>query len=267
MLLRLILSVLLILPVPAWAAWIANGNDHIDSANNAVTGIDVGSFSWSCWINLSSIPASSQDFQIITHAALIASGNLRANLAVTQPSGTGVAVFSFYEGFSGQAFSKWTVQTGVANLATSTWYQIGVDYDSVAANDPVLVVNGTSRSITEITTPSGTRLTGADSLRIGEDLGGGTDYNGSLAECGFWNRRLSSGEWTNLGTDNGGLGYYAPSKIPSGLVYYIPLISDTTETQGATGTLTNTGGTFGTHPPNMLYPSSGRRPIAPMLLP
>jgi hypothetical protein len=253
-----VLSLVLFLPTPLRAAWVADGNDHIDSANNAVTGVDVDSFSLSCWVNFSALTAGDLPQQLLAHAALIAGGNLRISINVENI--TSNPRLAFYEGFSGQAFSKWVVPD--AAFSTSTWYQVGVDYNSNAANDPLLWINGASQTVSETTTPSGTRLTGSDSLRIGEDLNGTSDMKASIAECGFWNRRLTSGEWSNLGVDK-----WAPSKIPSGLVYYIPLISDTTETQGATGTLTATGGSFGTHPPGIVYPSSGRRAVAPMLLP
>ncbi len=244
----LLLCALCLLPTPVWSAWVANGNDHIDSANDAVTEADVSSFSWSCWVNFSSVAALPQ--QIITHAAAIAGGNFRQSLEMV---GSG-PVLEFGQGFSGQAFSLW--KTTVFTFSASTWYQIGVDYDSNAANDPVLYVNGSSVTITEAAAPSGTRLTGSDSLRIGEDLGGSSDVQGSIAECGFWDRRLTSGEWTNLGVNK-----WAPSKIPSGLIYYIDLISDAVDRKGATGTLTVTGGTFGTHPPDIVYPRSGQAPV------
>lgn len=242
-LVAVLLSLSMFLPAPLWAAYVFDSTDHIDSANDAVTGINIDSFSWSCWVNITTAGASLPE-QVITHAALIAGGNFRMSMEFVSSGGN--TLLEFGEGFSGNAFSLWRAAQ-VFN--TGTWYQIGVDYDSNSAGNPVMYVNGASSSVSVQSAPSGTRTTGADSLRIGADLGGTSVVQGSIAECGFWNRRLTSGEWSNLGVDK-----WAPSKISSGLVYYIPMISDASETQGATGTLTVTGAVIGTHPPGIVYP-------------
>src|SRR5690348_17280484 len=85
--------------------YLFGGSDRIDSANDAVTGIDVDSFSWSGWIKFTTLPVAGSPQQILTHASTLSPGNHRRSLVAEVVSGT--VRLSFYQTFSGVTFANW----------------------------------------------------------------------------------------------------------------------------------------------------------------
>lgn len=224
--------------------YLFDGNDHIDAANNAVQGVDVDTFSISCLISVTNTPTTDQ--QPFTLAALLAGGNFRFSFDVVAPSTGSGWRFRVTQGFSGNAFAQWRFN---ADLALNTVYQIGVDTDSLAANDPVLRVNGASGAQTELSTPSGTRLTGVDSSKMGEDLGGTSDFSGTLGEVAFWaNVRHTTDVWAALGKK------FAPIFFRNGLVLYLPMIRGVADVMGKSGAWAITGAVVSPHPA-VIYPT------------
>lgn len=215
--------------LPVQASYVFDGNDHIDSAANAVIGINDETFSWSCWIKVTATPSAQQ--AIITHATAITPPYRRTFLVQT-PASSGWR-FAFGENF-GTAGGTWRYDT---DLPLNTWIQIGVDYDgSSASNDPNLVVNGNIVAATETVTPSGGNFADDDTIRIGEDMGGTSDLVAKVAECAFYTTRLTVGNWATLGSNY-------PSALSTNRLYYLPLLNNTTDTDGVTGAMTATGAT------------------------
>ena len=56
------------------------------------------------------------------------------------------------------------VWRGTANLTIGTWYHVAVTYSEGVSNDPVIYLNGSPVSVTEIVTPLGTVEDDSDSL-------------------------------------------------------------------------------------------------------
>lgn len=136
--------------------------------------------------------------------------------------------------------------------ATGTWAHVAMTYDSGSTtNDPVMYLNGTSSTVTEITNPTGTWATGTDDVYLGNQSAGVRGLDGSLAESAVWNRILTAGEILALSKT------YSPSHFPRGLVWYSPTIGRySPEMNLATGggpTGTVTGTTTVAHP-RTLYP-------------
>jgi len=94
----------------------------------------------------------------------------------------------------------WKSSDFVLPIATSQWTQIVVIYISDSdTNDPVYYVNGSSISLTEINTPSGTRNTdnGAD-LYIGNRETFDRTFNGLLDDVRIYNKALTASEIKQL---------------------------------------------------------------------
>lgn len=80
-------------------------------------------------------------------------------------------------------------------LNAGTWYHLAVTYDkSLTTNDPIMYVNGTSRTVTEILAPTGTADDeSAQTLHISE-LGVSNSAYGNVAAALIYNRILSASE-------------------------------------------------------------------------
>jgi len=143
---------------------------------------------------------------------------------------------------------KWSGGDGAWSVAYPTngiWYDYVVTYDgSSTANDPIIYRDGSSVTITERAAPSGTLPINQTTLVIGNRIADDLTWDGRLAEFAIWNRVLTSTEANQIGVGN------SPLLIPGGLIFYSPLIGDTSPEPdligGITGTVTGT--TQITHP-------------------
>lgn len=136
--------------------------------------------------------------------------------------------------------ANWTGGVGswsVANPTDNTWTNDVWTYSfSSSSNDPICYRNGTSITVTERTTPSGTADYAKDdgTINIGAGDAGGFEYwIGDIAEFAIWNRVLSASEASILGQA------FAPSTIPNGLVFYSKLDRGLQDIKGTVGTATN----------------------------
>ena len=135
------------------------------------------------------------------------------------------------------------------------WHHVLVTYNGAStANDAIIYIDGTSQTITEETTPSGSLLAGDQDIWIGnrEDLA--RCFNGYLAEYARWGAILTQAEATILSKG------FSPLFVNLGnLNHYIPIIGrkspETDIMTATTGTVTNT--TNVTHP-RIIYPSSAQ---------
>lgn len=103
---------------------------------------------------------------------------------VSDESGSDLAL-SFFMGFS-TTNGRWDTTSRV--LTEGVWNHVAVVYDAdSASNDPILYVNGSSVSITESSTPSGTRDSDASvALRIGNSAQISTrEFDGVIDELRY----------------------------------------------------------------------------------
>lgn len=151
--------------------------------------------------------------------------------------------------------ANWTgaeARWSIANPSDSTWTNDVWTYDfGSSANDPVAYRNGSSVTVTERVTPSGSADYAKDvaNLAIGSYSDGSGEYwDGKIAELAIWNRILTAAEAAILGDG------YSPLFIPNGLVFYAPMIRNVQDLKsGNTGTIT--GATVANHP-RIIYPSA-----------
>lgn len=121
-------------------------------------------------------------------------------------------------------YSGWNTTVGAwgettGTTTTNAWIHLALSYDAGStANDPIFYVNGTAVATTESTTPSGTHVTDAATLRIG-NRGGAFDRNfgGRIAEAAIWSRILTAGEIKAVR-------YRGVLGAASGLVFYDPIL-------------------------------------------
>jgi hypothetical protein len=150
----------------------------------------------------------------------------------------GSAKISFNQGFSTTG-GKWTSATTVITLGQ--WVHVAVIYDSDStANNPSVLVDGLSVSMTEITTPSGTRTTDAGSdLEIGNNAAGSATFDGDIDQVILWSDTRTSAEITSnlykhfIAAEQGLVGYWRAEEGQGAIV------SDSTN-NGNDGTATST---------------------------
>lgn len=174
---------------------------------------------------------------------------------------SGAAVNANWEFDDGWGFvfnAQWSSANGawsIAKPSTGAWVHCCVTYSwSSTANDPVLYINGASQVITERQAPSGTKVNTGDRLVLG--LNPSFYLNGRLAEFAIWNRVLTAAEVAQLGDG------FAPSVMRRGLVFYDPLLRNTTDAiKGTAGTATGT--TVVSHP-RTIYPTNYQSRMVPV---
>lgn len=113
-----------------------------------------------------------------------------------QPAGANTT-FDYLAAFSGTD-GVWRITTGF--LTTSTLFHIAVTYNgSATTNDPVFYVNGSSVSLTELSTPTGTINTGTSTdLYLGSNgIVSTVNPNGRVLSFCIYNRILSASEITD----------------------------------------------------------------------
>lgn len=136
---------------------------------------------------------------------------------------------------------NWSGASGVWDItppSVDVWAGIGVSYDrGSTANDPVIYLNGSSVSVTEVAAPSGTVATGSSAYTIGNrQSDSARAWDGMLAEFGVWDALLDAAEFKALGSG------VSPLLIrPASLVCYIPMLRDSVDLKrGGTPTITGT---------------------------
>jgi len=100
----------------------------------------------------------------------------------------------YYHAFSGTD-GKWRL--GANSVTVGSWAHVVIAYDRTStSNDPVIYVNGSSQTVTELSAPTGTADSETNDLAIGYD--GYVDSPGLIDDVRIYNRILSSGEVTQL---------------------------------------------------------------------
>lgn len=147
----------------------------------------------------------------------------------------------YYNGGYNSLFSGTNVQTGA-------YKRCGY---SVASGNQEIYVDGVQKA-TDTVAGAPSYTIGANTL-IGKHGNGGTlnDMDGDIAELAVWNRRLTADEHAMLGAK-----LLSPLFIPSGLLFYLPMIRDIKDLRSATA-LTVNGTTVSDHP-RIIYPKNFR---------
>ena len=145
-------------------------NDNLKTADNAVSGVNTDLKSYAYWIIRDSQPAAGQA-TIDLHTQ--ASGTETVQITTRPPTVSGFLIRLRQVGATDGIWD-----TG--DLPLNTLTHVAITYDrSSSLNDPVIYIDGTSVTITEVTATS-TPTTGDDTLRLGETAAGAGDLNGTL---------------------------------------------------------------------------------------
>ena len=233
---KLLVTLILLVALPLGAARdFSVAADRIaNTTAEGVSGIDVDQFSISFWYTRN---------DAVTNEAFFFFG--------TDPTTGGKLGFLWISGaltlrqeYSG-ARGDWTI----SDPSLDAYHNILLVCDfSSDANDPVIYVDGTSVTVTEVSTPSGTRDTGIDNIVLGEVMAGSNDLDASMAEFYFWDTLLTQADASILAAK------FSPNFVrPGNRILYIPLVRDVLEVvQGIAMTVTGTS--VVAHPP-MIYPT------------
>lgn len=143
---------------------------------------------------------------------------------------------AFYVSSDGSGFTSVSANN-FGSPSTSTWYFVTCWHDAAANTINIQVNNGTPNSASHST---GVKV-GTNGFAIGGRASGGELWDGLIDQVGFWKRKLTDGERTELYNSGNGLSY-------AGLTPSVPEITTTSLPNGVTGqgysqTLGVTGGT------------------------
>lgn len=120
--------------------------------------------------------------------------------------------------------AKFTVTSGqwsCPSPATGAWHHVAVTYDnSLAANAPVMYVDGVSQTVTTAIPAVGAYSSFADLWRVGNRGNHDRSFKDFLAEAAMWNRILTADEIAALAKG------FSPSNFVRGRVLYCPMVRD-----------------------------------------
>lgn len=137
---------------------------------------------------------------------------------------------------------NWSTSNGrwSIDVPDTNWHNYVITYDAGStSNDPIWYKDGSSQTVTDRVTPSGTRTTTSrDKITLGanSDFYGpnGEYWLGKSGEFAIWDRVLTASEASIIGDG------FSPLFIPNGLKFYAPLIRNTQDLiGGGVGAVTN----------------------------
>lgn len=158
---------------------------------NGVPGIDVVRRTIAGWFLADAV---GDNLIIYVGATALGAGAFMESITIEEVN---VGTFRFDWKYLWSATATWRTPT---DLSTAVWYHIAVRYDrSSTANDPEMFVDGVLVAESEIGAPSGSAVTGIDSVRMGANAPGtGNFINGKVAGWGHWAEFLSDSEIYHL---------------------------------------------------------------------
>lgn len=147
------------------------------------------------------------------------------------------------------AFSTTAGAWTIPRPTLTDWHHVLVVYDAGATtNVPTIYLDGSSQTVTTMTTPVGTATSASDSYVIGNSGAGTRNWAGSIAEFAVWDTLLTQADATAL--YNGPYGTAVKIEEASLKCYY-PLAfgaSPEPDAAGKVGTATVTGTVLVAHP-------------------
>jgi len=150
-----------------------------------------------------------------------------------------------------RSFSTTAGQWTIVTPSEDVWHDILIVYDdSNVANNPVIYIDGSSVTVTEISTPVGTADTDAEAYVVGNrGVDGLRNWAGQLAEWATWDGLLTSDDATMLTSG------MSPIMVrPDLLSSHAPMLRESIDT--VLGTVTSVGVTVTDHP--LIYIPSGQ---------
>lgn len=120
--------------------------------------------------------------------------------------------------------------------ATNTWFQYAISFDaSSVTNDPVIFIDGISRTVTQAGSNPASLSAGAGNWVVGNNASGSRNIDGRIAEVAIWDVILTPGEMAAVTRG------VSPLLIrPGNLQEYLPLIRNTASRLLAAPTVTGT---------------------------
>jgi hypothetical protein len=201
--------------------------------------IDNALSTWCYWIYVDATPSTK-----LTTVGEQTSTAFRQQCAIDAPVTAGFTTRFFQD--TNDTSGQWRSP----DITLNAWHHIAITYDRGSlTNDPVIYVDGSSVTVTEVSTPTMMIQSGEVRVRIGEDAANASDFDGRLAECAIWNVLLTADEIASLARGTN------PTLIrTTALEVYIPLDGNASpETEWVVGTTgTVTGAVYVEHPPKAM---------------
>ena len=137
--------------------------------------------------------------------------------------------------------SDWSTSDGnwvstCGALVDDSWVSITATYNGASStNDPTLYVNASSSAIGTDTNGSGSLVTSAAEINVGNVDDGSRTFDGQIGIVQIWNRKILDWEISEA--------HFKPGMIPDGLIHFYAIWGDSPENDmGSTGQdLTVTG--------------------------
>ncbi|MDP3954318.1 MAG: LamG domain-containing protein [bacterium] len=169
-------------------------DDYVDAGSNtSIDDVFAGGGTISGWINIRSLTQTGF-FSFLTKIEQPGDSDLGFDSYVTDAD---KALF-FVKPWA-TVIGKW--RSPLNSITLNNWLHVTIIYNSDStSNDPLLYINGTSQTVTEVSTPSGAARPDADyPLHIGHDKPFfGTFADGQIDEVRIYNRALSADEIQRL---------------------------------------------------------------------
>jgi len=211
-------------------------NDNLSSVENGISTIDNDVITLAAWVWVDATPSS--NLVALGGCSVFAAGGQHTAFTIRAPASAGF-IFRWFMNFDGAANGSWDAD---ADITAAAWHHICVTHDgSDANNNPIIYIDSASVAFTETTTPLGSRTTGTDSFRLGENANAGQDFAGRVAEVVQYDRILSAGEAGVLGAK------FSPKFVPRGSLLHWPLVDELHDLVGG-NILTANGATVSEQP-------------------
>lgn len=196
------------------------GNQHHLNPAGEITGIGNAEHAIMVWTKNSSVTAGEWLVGTVTNTQ----GASRRRMGVEPPTASGMK-FSYRVPAS--TVHWWNTQD---DYAANVWHSYVVSYDaSNVTVDPDMYVDNASVNVIKVE-GNGSRTTGDDRVKIGENNSGGSDLTGQIGAVAIVSRRVDSGEVNRFhwwGASPGG---------PSTMLVWLPMWTDKLANSGSAST-------------------------------
>lgn len=147
----------------------------------------------------------------------------------------------------------WSTTNGVWTIvapSTAAWHHLCITYNgSATTNDPIIYLDNTTPTVTEVSTPVGTLQTGTGAYVIGNRSDNIRNLNGRVAELAIWQGTiLTAGNVTSLYNSGAGARADSLGTVPTTYWKFCGAASPEPNEIGGGSTGTVTGALFRTHP-------------------